>query len=68
MNTLVKVRYETKFVAAAGGGSICESSSKYYTIGDIEIRAEDVKAGKEKALGLFKAVEGYLLANPDAYN
>ncbi|GKU85379.1 hypothetical protein SLEP1_g58 [Rubroshorea leprosula] len=68
MNTLEKICYETKFMAAADGGSICKSSSKYYAIGDIEIREEDVKTGKEKALGLFKAVEGYLLANPDAYN
>ncbi|GKU85382.1 hypothetical protein SLEP1_g61 [Rubroshorea leprosula] len=66
MNTLEKICYETKFVAAPDGGSICKSSSKYYTIGDIEIKEEDIKAGKEKALGLFKAVEAYLSANPDA--
>ncbi|GLU08440.1 hypothetical protein SLE2022_253530 [Rubroshorea leprosula] len=66
MNTLEKICYETKFVAAPDGGSICKSSSKYYTIGDIEIKEEDIKAGKEKALGLFKAVEAYLFANPDA--
>ncbi|GLT32553.1 hypothetical protein SLA2020_072130 [Shorea laevis] len=63
---LEKICYETKFVAAPDGGSICKSSSKYYTIGEIEIKEEDVKAGKEKALGLFKAVEAYLFANPDA--
>ncbi|GLT45740.1 hypothetical protein SLA2020_195490 [Shorea laevis] len=68
MNTLEKISYETKFVAGPDGGSICKSSSKYYTIGDIEIKEEDIKVGKEKALGLFKAVEGYLLANPDEYN
>ncbi|GKV31406.1 hypothetical protein SLEP1_g40097 [Rubroshorea leprosula] len=68
MNTLEKISYETKFVAGSDGGSICKSSSKYHAIGDIEIKEEDIKVGKEKALGLFKAVEGYLLANPDAYN
>ncbi|KAK6254436.1 Bet v I/Major latex protein - like 10 [Theobroma cacao] len=54
--------------ASPEGGSICKSSSTYYTIGDIEIKDEEIKSGKEKALGMFKAVEAHLLANPDAYN
>ncbi|OMO58380.1 hypothetical protein COLO4_03599 [Corchorus olitorius] len=66
MNTLEKITYETKLLASPEGGSICKSTSKYYTIGDIEIKEEEIKAGKEKALGLFKAIEAYLLANPDA--
>ncbi|OMP14014.1 hypothetical protein COLO4_00427 [Corchorus olitorius] len=57
-----------KFVASPDGGSICKSTSKYFTIGDIEIKEEEIKAGKEKALGLYKAVEAYLLANPDVCN
>jgi hypothetical protein len=28
---------------------------------------EEVKEGKEKALGMYKAVEAYLLQNPEAY-
>ncbi|XWS38980.1 hypothetical protein CRYUN_Cryun18bG0010500 [Craigia yunnanensis] len=68
MNTLEKISYETKFVAAPDGGSICKSTSKYYTIGDIEIKEEQIKAGKERASGMYKAVEAYLLANPDVYN
>ncbi|KAK6254437.1 hypothetical protein SCA6_015753 [Theobroma cacao] len=68
MNTLEKISYETKFVAGPDGGSVCKSTSKYYTIGDIEIKEEQIKAGKERALGMYKAVEAYLLANPDAYN
>ncbi|KAL6188530.1 hypothetical protein ACLB2K_039922 [Fragaria x ananassa] len=63
-----KVSYETRLVESAEGGSIVKSISNYYTIGDIEIQEEHVKAGKEKASQLFKLVEGYLLANPDAYN
>ncbi|PPD81068.1 hypothetical protein GOBAR_DD21996 [Gossypium barbadense] len=54
--------------ASPGGGSMCKTSSKYYTIGDIELKEEAIKAGKEKASGvLFKAIEAYLLANPDAF-
>ncbi|OMO77767.1 hypothetical protein COLO4_25008 [Corchorus olitorius] len=33
-----------------------------------QIKEEEIKAGKEKALGLYKAVEAYLLANPDVCN
>ncbi|MBA0710645.1 hypothetical protein Golax_009920, partial [Gossypium laxum] len=65
MNKLEKITYETKLEASPGGGSICKTSSKYYTIGDFEITEEGIKAGKEKALQIFKVVEAYLLANPD---
>ncbi|KAM3755638.1 hypothetical protein ACB098_02G054400 [Castanea mollissima] len=63
-----KISYETKLVATPDGGSIFKSTSKYYAKDDFEIKEEQIKAGKEKAAGLFKSVEGYLLANPDAYN
>ncbi|KAB2092810.1 hypothetical protein ERO13_A02G052300v2 [Gossypium hirsutum] len=67
MNKLEKITYETKLEASPGGGSICKTSSKYYTIADFEITEEGIKAGKEKTLQIFKAVEAYLLANPDKY-
>ncbi|XP_022760628.1 major allergen Pru av 1-like [Durio zibethinus] len=67
MNTLEKITYETKLESSAAGGSICKTTSKYYTIDDFEIKEEGIKAGKEKASGMFKAIEAYLLANPDAY-
>ncbi|OMO58399.1 hypothetical protein COLO4_34685 [Corchorus olitorius] len=68
MNTLEKICNEIKIEATSDGGSICKSKSTYYTIGDIEIKEEEIKAGKEKASGMFKAIEAYLLANPDACN
>ncbi|XWS44526.1 hypothetical protein CRYUN_Cryun15aG0052700 [Craigia yunnanensis] len=67
MNKLEKVTYETKLESSPTGGSICKTTSKYYTIGEFEIKEEGIRAGKEKALGMFKAVEAYLLANLDAY-
>ncbi|XVE82214.1 hypothetical protein DITRI_Ditri15bG0129600 [Diplodiscus trichospermus] len=67
MNKLEKITYETKLEPSATGGSVCKTTSKYYTIDDFELKEEGIKAGKEKALELFKAVEAYLLANPDAY-
>ena len=66
--TLEKISYEIKLVASPDGRSILKSTSKYHTKGDHEIKEDQIKAGKEKAGGLFKAVEAYLLANPDAYN
>ncbi|GKV50401.1 hypothetical protein SLEP1_g57107 [Rubroshorea leprosula] len=67
MNNLEKISYEIKFMAGPEGGSICKISiSNHFTIGDIYIKEEDVKAEKERALGLFKAVEAYLLANREA--
>ncbi|MBA0797744.1 hypothetical protein Gohar_008410, partial [Gossypium harknessii] len=49
------------------GGSICKTTCKYYTVGDFEHKEEGIKAGKEKALRIFKAIEFHLLANSDAY-
>ncbi|XP_062175987.1 major allergen Pru ar 1-like isoform X1 [Alnus glutinosa] len=66
--TLEKVSYETKLVASPDGGTIYKISSKYYTKDNTEIKEEQIKAEEEKTAGVFKAVEGYLLANPDAYN
>ncbi|KAK9286366.1 hypothetical protein L1049_014760 [Liquidambar formosana] len=61
------ISYETKFEATADGRTICKSVSKHYAKAGVEIKEEEIKAGKEKATGMFKAVEAYLLANPDAY-
>ncbi|PRQ39336.1 putative START-like domain, Bet v I type allergen [Rosa chinensis] len=63
-----KISYETKLVASSDGGSVIKSTSNYHTKGDVEIKEEHVKAGKERAAGLFKIIESHLLANPDAYN
>ncbi|WP_177332675.1 pathogenesis-related BetVI family protein, partial [Klebsiella quasipneumoniae] len=62
-DTIEKVSYETKLVAS-GSGSIIKSISHYHTKGDIEIKEEHVKAGKEKAHGLFKLIESYLKGHP----
>ncbi|KAJ9154549.1 hypothetical protein P3X46_027869 [Hevea brasiliensis] len=66
MHTLEKISYHTKFVPTPDGGCIFKAIRKYYTKGDIEIKKDDLKTGKEKARGIFKAIEAYLLANPDA--
>ncbi|MBA0612583.1 hypothetical protein Godav_013169 [Gossypium davidsonii] len=63
MNKLEKITYETKLEPSSAGGSISKISCKYYTIGDFGI-TERLKAGKEKALQILKAVDACVLANP----
>ncbi|KAM0008435.1 putative Bet v I/Major latex protein [Helianthus debilis subsp. tardiflorus] len=62
-----KVSYDIKFEGSADGGSISKMTTTIYTHGDFEIKEDELKAGKEKVLGLYKVVEAYLLKNPDAY-
>ncbi|KAF5783871.1 putative Bet v I/Major latex protein [Helianthus annuus] len=62
-----KVSYDIKFEGSPDGGSIANMTTTIYTHGDFEIKEEELKAGKEKVLGLYKVVEAYLLKNPDAY-
>ncbi|XP_059435321.1 major allergen Pru ar 1-like [Corylus avellana] len=58
--------HEVKFEATAERGSKNKMTTKYHTKGDVVIKEEEIKAGKEKVLGMYKVVEGYLLQNPDA--
>ncbi|CAK9138935.1 unnamed protein product [Ilex paraguariensis] len=67
LGKLEKVSHETKFEPSPDGGSISKITSKYYTLDDAAITEDEIKASKEKAMGMYKAVEGYLLQNPDAY-
>ncbi|KAL6968569.1 hypothetical protein U1Q18_034372, partial [Sarracenia purpurea var. burkii] len=65
-DALESIVYEVKF-EASGTGSICKSTSHYHTKVGVEIKEEDIKAGKDKAMGMYKVVEDYLIANPDVY-
>ncbi|MFQ6663773.1 hypothetical protein Gotur_031156 [Gossypium turneri] len=65
---LEKISYENKFEAAAGGGSICKSSMKFYTVGDNVITEDEIKALIKGSEGVYKPVEAYLLANPETCN
>ncbi|KAK9280925.1 hypothetical protein L1049_003816 [Liquidambar formosana] len=63
---LESIAYEIKF-EASGGGCVCKMTSHYHTKAGIELKEEEIKDGKDKAMGLYKVVEEYLLANPDVY-
>ncbi|KAM7463120.1 hypothetical protein LguiA_031241 [Lonicera macranthoides] len=60
------VSYHIKIVPSDDGGSVCRNRSIYTTKGDVPLSEDEIKSGKEKAKGLFKAVEAYLLGNPEA--
>ncbi|KAL3727774.1 hypothetical protein ACJRO7_032512 [Eucalyptus globulus] len=61
------IAYEVKFEPTPDGGSKNKMTSTYYVKGDIELKEEDIKTGKERALGMYKVVEAFLLQNPNAY-
>ncbi|XP_059632439.1 major strawberry allergen Fra a 1.08-like [Cornus florida] len=61
------ISYEVKLEPSPNGGTVSKMKSKYYTKGDVELSEEFIKAGKEKATGMYKVVESYLLQNPEAY-
>ncbi|KAJ8646749.1 hypothetical protein MRB53_008497 [Persea americana] len=59
--------FELKFNEATDGGSVCKLSGEYETIEDRLPTEEETEEMIGGMIGMFKAVEGYLLANPDAY-
>ncbi|XP_059647172.1 major allergen Pru ar 1-like [Cornus florida] len=67
MDKLESISYEIKLEASPEGGCNGKNTSTYHTKPGVEIKEEEVKAGKQAAAGIFKAVEAYLLANPDSY-
>ncbi|PSR98010.1 Major allergen Pru ar like [Actinidia chinensis var. chinensis] len=61
------VSNEMKLEPSLDGGCIGKFTSKYHAKEGADISEEDIKAGKHWCADLFKVVEAYLLANPDAY-
>ncbi|KAI4303161.1 hypothetical protein MLD38_038823 [Melastoma candidum] len=59
------VVYEVRFEARADGGCVCRMTSEYHGKAGEELKLEHIKQGKQKASGLFKAIEQYLVANPE---
>ncbi|KAL3727773.1 hypothetical protein ACJRO7_032511 [Eucalyptus globulus] len=61
------IAYEVKLEPTPDGGSKNTMTSTYYVKGNVKLEEEDIKAGKERALGMYKIAEAYLLQNPNAY-
>uniref|UniRef100_A0A5B7CAS8 Bet v I/Major latex protein domain-containing protein n=1 Tax=Davidia involucrata TaxID=16924 RepID=A0A5B7CAS8_DAVIN len=65
---LKSIAYEVKFEASGNGGScICKMTSEYHAAADVELKEEEIKGGKDKAMAMSKVVEAYLLENPHVY-
>ncbi|KAL2338987.1 hypothetical protein Fmac_013433 [Flemingia macrophylla] len=63
--TAEKVTFASKFVAGPNGGSIIKLKITHHTKGDANPTEEEINIGKAKGNAFFKAIEAYLLANPD---
>ncbi|XP_076948914.1 major allergen Pru ar 1-like [Bidens hawaiensis] len=62
------ISYNMTFESSPNGGCIGKNTSKYHIKEGSEIKEEEIKEGKDqKAFGVFKAIEAFLLANPNAY-
>ncbi|KDP27863.1 hypothetical protein JCGZ_18943 [Jatropha curcas] len=66
VQTVEKVTYEAEVVATPGGGSIYKATNKYYPKGNAEVDPSKIKEAEDMTDGFIKAVEAYLVANPDA--
>ncbi|XP_052206887.1 major allergen Pru ar 1-like [Diospyros lotus] len=62
-----KICYEIQLVASPDGGTISKTIVRYYPLAGAVINEEEIKAGMEKAGGMFKVVDDYLVQNPTAY-
>ncbi|KAI4351502.1 hypothetical protein L6164_005868 [Bauhinia variegata] len=63
--TVDKISFETKLAAGPNGGSVGKIVAKYHTKGDAKPSDQELAAGRAKGETLFKAVEAFVLANPD---
>ncbi|KAJ8749615.1 hypothetical protein K2173_026264 [Erythroxylum novogranatense] len=60
---LESVVHEVKY-EASGKGCVVKATNHYHPKTGVVLNLEEINAGEVKALGLYKAVEEYLLANP----
>ncbi|KAJ0092886.1 hypothetical protein Patl1_24968 [Pistacia atlantica] len=67
MDKVESVSYEIKYEASPDGGCKGTSVNKYYPKPGVKLDEEKIKEAKAKAMGVYKAVEAYLLTNPDVY-
>ncbi|KAL2469596.1 major allergen Pru ar 1-like [Abeliophyllum distichum] len=56
--------YEVKFEDSKDGGCVVKIATEYHTKGDVVLKEEDINAGKDQAMGIYKACADYLIANP----
>ena len=69
MDILESVTYEIHFVGSASGdgGSIYKHRTIHNVKAGKELKEEHIQFGKDQTTQVFKAVDDFLLANPNAY-
>ncbi|EHA8590148.1 pathogenesis-related protein 1 [Cocos nucifera] len=55
-----------KFETTSNGGCACKVVATYKLLPGVEVK-DEITMAKETMMGIFKAAEAYLLANPTAY-
>ncbi|OIW00133.1 hypothetical protein TanjilG_29123 [Lupinus angustifolius] len=61
------ITYNVKFEDTSNGGCLCKMTSIYNTIGDFDVKEEEVEEGRESNIAIYRVVESYLLENPHLY-
>ncbi|KAK4478242.1 hypothetical protein RD792_017525 [Penstemon davidsonii] len=62
---LEKICHDITFEGTDDGGCAIKVAIDYHTKGDLELDDDDIKKGKDETIGLYKACEDYLTANPN---
>ncbi|XP_071723799.1 major strawberry allergen Fra a 1.05-like [Rutidosis leptorrhynchoides] len=63
-----KISHENKIVASPDGGSILKVKTSIYIVDGADVSEDAMKGGQAKGAAMFKAIEAYLLANPNECN
>ncbi|KAH8499678.1 hypothetical protein H0E87_015056 [Populus deltoides] len=53
-NTYEKIFNESKIEASPDGGSVCKTSTTYYTVGNVDAKADEIKGWTRKANGIIQ--------------
>ncbi|KAF6170289.1 hypothetical protein GIB67_042979 [Kingdonia uniflora] len=64
--TIRSVVYDIKIVPSSDEGSIVRIHSVYHSKVGVEIKEEEIRVVKDKAMETFRATEAYLIQSPDA--
>lgn len=66
-DSLQKITHKIKLEETLDGGTLFTVTNTYHTNGENSLKEDDIKIGTEKVLGVYKAVEAYLVQNPNSY-
>ncbi|KAK1294691.1 hypothetical protein QJS10_CPA16g01594 [Acorus calamus] len=59
--------YEMRFEPTTEGGCVCKMVGTFNAYTEEGFTEDDINVGKNGVFGMYKSVEAYLIANPEAY-